>query len=353
MEGSFKQQKSCDGSSNPETPLKPRPGQCITSALKAAGIESSLNLPDDVLSFVRDHPLMENSVVAAPLVVRRGITYTKIAVTLMPVSGTDQNNGAVLHLGTDTGELHRILVRGDSVFLLQEIPLFNKPVTNILLHQDQVVVSSLLSVACVLAEGVACIPAVRPAPTDTAVCGERGPVCPSHPGVLRLKGRSHSGRARVQKVSHSTAPAARCSPEVQVLQVRVGLRVVLPCVQVSPSPCYWTHPPGRHTRLQHWDLAVTVTRETAGSYACFCQEGGAAGGEGRSQCGRAAYELVLEDPSMGASVGHARLRGSLALYLVCLFLGLLFGAFLVIILRKQSPAPSPPQKDTPVGFSSV
>lgn len=65
------------------------------------GFESSLKLPDKVLTFVRDHPLMENSVVAAPLMIRNGITYTKLAVTLtMASSGLKQHMTTVLHLGT-------------------------------------------------------------------------------------------------------------------------------------------------------------------------------------------------------------------------------------------------------------
>lgn len=70
----------------------------MNNALKEQGFESSLKLPDKVLTFMRDHPLMENSVVAAPLMVRNGITYTKLAVT--PSDGTKQNMATVLHLGT-------------------------------------------------------------------------------------------------------------------------------------------------------------------------------------------------------------------------------------------------------------
>lgn len=57
-----------------------------------------MKLPDKVLTFVRDHPLMENSVTAAPLLVRKGIKYTKLAVTLM--GEAEDRRGAVLHLGT-------------------------------------------------------------------------------------------------------------------------------------------------------------------------------------------------------------------------------------------------------------
>lgn len=72
--------------------------QCLNNALKAEGFDSSLKLPDKVLTFMRDHPLMENSVVSAPLLVRRGITYTKLAVTLTSVS--ERRTAVVLHLGT-------------------------------------------------------------------------------------------------------------------------------------------------------------------------------------------------------------------------------------------------------------
>ncbi|XP_064193908.1 semaphorin-4F-like isoform X1 [Anguilla rostrata] len=331
LKGPFKQKKSCESSSNPETLLRPRPGQCISAALKAEGFESSLSLPDDVLFFLRDHPLMENSVVAVPLMVRRGITYTKIAATLMSVS--NDNPAAILHLGTDTGELHRVSVGGQSATLLQEIPLFHTPVNNILLHQDQVIVSSGVSVACLPAGGCGLYPSCELcALTKRHGCVWREGVCTP----ITSRGPEAEGPEEPQWVCESAE--ARCSPDVQVLQVRAGLQILLPCVQVSPRPCFWTHPPGRSTRLQHWDLVVMVTTETVGSYSCYCQED-RAGQEGRAQCLRAAYQLVLEDPSTGSSVGAPQPRRFVGLYLACLFLGLLFVALPFARLRAQSPAP--------------
>lgn len=73
----------------------------MNNDFKEAGYDSSLKLPDKVLTFVRDHPLMENSVTAAPLLVRKGIKYTKLAVTHTGVG--DERRGAVLHLGTGEG----------------------------------------------------------------------------------------------------------------------------------------------------------------------------------------------------------------------------------------------------------
>ncbi|CAL8377164.1 unnamed protein product [Boreogadus saida] len=77
MDGPFKElKKTCENWINPEPVPGPRPGQ----------------LPDKVLTFTRDHPLMENSVTAAPLLLRRGVTYTKLAVTLADA-------GSLIHLG--------------------------------------------------------------------------------------------------------------------------------------------------------------------------------------------------------------------------------------------------------------
>lgn len=44
---------------------------------------------------------MENSVTAAPLLVRKGLRYTKLAVTHTGMG--DERRGAVLHLGTGEG----------------------------------------------------------------------------------------------------------------------------------------------------------------------------------------------------------------------------------------------------------
>lgn len=82
----------------------------MNNALKAEGFESSLKLPDKVLTFVRDHPLMENSVTAAPLMVRKGVTYTKLAVTLTGVG--EERRGEVLHLGTGEGRRNKERISG-------------------------------------------------------------------------------------------------------------------------------------------------------------------------------------------------------------------------------------------------
>ncbi|XP_074848209.1 semaphorin-4F isoform X2 [Carettochelys insculpta] len=86
MNGHFKEFKhDCDkwtsvmGGDVPE----PRPGACITKSMKLAGFGSSLALPDRVLTFVRDHPLMDQIVhplEMGPVLVKMDTLYLKIAV---------------------------------------------------------------------------------------------------------------------------------------------------------------------------------------------------------------------------------------------------------------------------------
>ncbi|CDR00465.1 unnamed protein product, partial [Oncorhynchus mykiss] len=131
--GGFRDMKrNCVNSGSSESVPDPRPGQCINHVLRARGYNSSFDMPDRVLQFAKEHPLLTNTVDAAPLLVRRGTTYTRITAT--NISNSD---AALLHLGTDQGELHSVSIVGRTATLLQEIPLTTsaEPVNNILIHQ--------------------------------------------------------------------------------------------------------------------------------------------------------------------------------------------------------------------------
>nr|XP_029518371.1 semaphorin-4E-like isoform X1 [Oncorhynchus nerka] len=94
--GGFRDMKrNCVNSGNSESVPDPRPGQCINDVLRAQGYNSSFDMPDRVLQFAKEHPLLTNTVDAAPLLVRRGTTYTRI--TAINISNSD---AALLHLGT-------------------------------------------------------------------------------------------------------------------------------------------------------------------------------------------------------------------------------------------------------------
>ncbi|XP_070786015.1 semaphorin-4F [Enoplosus armatus] len=332
MDGPFKElKKTCENWINPEPVPTPRPGQCLSDALKAEGFESSLKLPDKVLTFVRDHPLMENSVTAAPLLVRKGIRYTKLAVT--QTGSGEERRGAVLHLGTDRGELHRVAVVGQNTTLLQEIPLFTsqEPVNNILLHQGRALVGSPLSLARVQAEGCALYPSCE-------VCARaRGLGCvwsKVQEACRPTTDEPGPGDVIDNALRTCDTEVGRCTPSIRELRVSVGLRLLLPCVQLSPRPCSWEHPPHRLTRQHHSDLEVTVTKDSLGKYICTCQEAGP-GIRDPTPCRRAAYQLTLEGPSAGGNVATAGGRHVLAIYILFFCGGLLLGVFLVYFVTRR------------------
>lgn len=75
--------------------------QCITDTLRARGINVSTSLPDDVLDFVRRHPLMSQQVQPSdrrPLLFRRTTDYTHMAVHM--IQGLDGRIYHVLYMGT-------------------------------------------------------------------------------------------------------------------------------------------------------------------------------------------------------------------------------------------------------------
>ncbi|XP_068444550.1 semaphorin-4F [Clinocottus analis] len=334
MDGPFKElKKTCENWINPEPVPTPRPGQCLNNALKGEGFESSLKLPDKVLTFVRDHPLMENSVTAAPLLVRKGIRYTKLAVTRAETGSREDRRGAVLHLGTDRGELHQVAVVGQNATLLQELSLFTsqEPVNNILLHQGWALVGSPLSLARVQAEGCALYP-------SCAVCAKArglGCVWSSEEEACRLTAAEPGPGDIVDNALRKCDVAeGRCTPSIRELRVSVGLRLLLPCVQLSPRSCSWEHPPHRHTRQHHSDLEVSVTEDSLGKYICTCQEVGP-GSRDPIPCRRAAYHLTIEGPSAGGAVAAAGGRHVLAIYILFFVLGLVFGVFLLYFATRR------------------
>ncbi|XP_023277542.1 semaphorin-4F-like [Seriola lalandi dorsalis] len=330
MDGPFKElKKTCENWINPEPVPTPRPGQCLNNALKAEGFESSLKLPDKVLTFVRDHPLMENSVTAAPLLMRKGIRYTKLAVT--QTGSGEEPRGAVLHLGTDRGELHQVEVMGQNATLLKEIHLFTpqEPVNNILLHKGQALVGSPLSLARVQAEGCALYP-------NCEVCARaRGLGCEwISEACTKTTAKPGPGDMVDDALRKCVRKDERCSPPPRELQVSMGLRLLLPCVQLSPRPCSWDHPPHRHTRQHHSDLEVTVTEESLGKYTCTCQEVGP-GTRDPTPCRRAIYHLTVESPSAGGTMATAAGRHVLAIYILFFVGGIVFGIFLLYFITRR------------------
>ncbi|MEE6459677.1 hypothetical protein FKM82_000696 [Ascaphus truei] len=124
---------------NGEIP-KPRPGACINNDARAMNYTNSLNLPDKTLQFVKDHPLMDDSVTPIgnkPRIVLRDVTYTQIVVD--SVTALDGHTYDVMFISTDKGTLHKVIGHDTGMHITEEIVLFPnlQPVTTLLLSSKQ------------------------------------------------------------------------------------------------------------------------------------------------------------------------------------------------------------------------
>ncbi|XP_057586775.1 semaphorin-3C isoform X3 [Hippopotamus amphibius kiboko] len=130
----------------------PRPGTCPGGAF-TPNMRTTKEFPDDVVTFIRNHPLMYNSIYPIhrrPLIVRIGTDYkyTKIAV--------DRVNAAdgryhVLFLGTDRGTVQKVVVlptnsSASGELILEELEVFKNhaPITTMKISskKQQLYVSS-------------------------------------------------------------------------------------------------------------------------------------------------------------------------------------------------------------------
>ncbi|NXN31820.1 SEM4B protein, partial [Nycticryphes semicollaris] len=115
---------------------EPRPGTCITSHTRHLKINSSLQMPDRVLNFIKDHFLMDSPVRSQPLLLQSRLRYQQIGVhRTQGLHGTYD----VLFLGTDDGRLHKAVRVNHGVHIIEEIRLFpaGQPVLQLLLDHDQ------------------------------------------------------------------------------------------------------------------------------------------------------------------------------------------------------------------------
>uniref|UniRef100_A0A667WN36 Sema domain-containing protein n=1 Tax=Myripristis murdjan TaxID=586833 RepID=A0A667WN36_9TELE len=115
---------------------EPRPGACITNAAREQGIPSSLHMPDKVLNFVKDHFLMDSVIRSQPLLLKRNVRYTQIAVHQVQANQKAYN---VLFIGTDDGRLHKAINVNNKMHIIEEIVLFpdSQPVQHIELDSEK------------------------------------------------------------------------------------------------------------------------------------------------------------------------------------------------------------------------
>nr|XP_056721983.1 semaphorin-4B [Euleptes europaea] len=115
---------------------EPRPGACITSRARHMKITSSLQMPDRVLNYLKDHFLMDSAVRSQPLLLQSQAHYRQISG--QRVQGLHRAYD-VLFLGAGDGRLHKAVVMGRRVHLIEEVQLFpaGQPVLKLLLDPTQ------------------------------------------------------------------------------------------------------------------------------------------------------------------------------------------------------------------------
>uniref|UniRef100_A0A8C1ZAD1 Semaphorin-3C n=1 Tax=Cyprinus carpio TaxID=7962 RepID=A0A8C1ZAD1_CYPCA len=130
----------------------PRPGTCPGGAF-TPHIQSTKEFPDEVVTFVRNHPVMFNPIYPVgrkPLVVRTHADYKYTSIAVDQVTAAD-GHYQVLFLGTDKGTVQKVVVLPsngslDEDLILEELEVFKKqsPITNLRISskKQQLYVSS-------------------------------------------------------------------------------------------------------------------------------------------------------------------------------------------------------------------
>ncbi|NWQ82720.1 SEM4E protein, partial [Columbina picui] len=292
-----------------EVPV-PRPGACIDNFARSIGYNASSDLPDKVLQFVRDHPLMDNSVNPIgnrPVLLKRGSNYTRIVVDR--VTGLDQQTYDVMFLGTDDGYLHKAFSCDEEMFIVEALQLFVSP--------EPVRLLQLSSGKGMLYAGS--LSAVVQLPV--ARCGRyascvdcvlaRDPYCAwsqsANKCVLLANQTAHT-KNLIQSVKYGDASSCHSvENSVQKYLFTLGNNVHLKCVPLSNlASIVWTFN-GR--RLQAEDskyllydggiAILNVTMDAAGFYDCLSVEK-SKGKEFRITMAR--YALYAQDKTREAHV---------------------------------------------------
>ncbi|XP_058134962.1 semaphorin-4F isoform X2 [Dasypus novemcinctus] len=306
---------------------QPRPGECIANNIKLHQFGSSLSLPDRVLTFIRDHPLMDRPVFPAnghPLLVTTDTDYLRVvAHRVTSLSGRDYD---VLYLGTEDGHVHRAVRIGVQLSVLEDLALFPEPqpIENMELFQGWLLVGSGTEVTqvnttncgrlqscseCILAQDPACAWSFR---LDACV-----PHSGEHRGLVQ--------DMEAVDVSSLCPEEPREHPVVFEVPVATTAHVVLPCAPSSAwASCVWHQPRGVTALPPRRDgLEVVVTPEAMGAYACECEEGGAAHVV-------AAYSLVWGSQGGPQSRAHTVGAG-----LAGFFLGVLAASLTLLLIGRR------------------
>ncbi|CAL9682076.1 unnamed protein product [Knipowitschia caucasica] len=288
---------------NGQTP-SPRPGACIDNSMRQQGVNSSLQLPDKTLQFVKDHPLLEDPVLPignGPRLITKDVNYTQIVVDRVPaLSGRIYD---VIFTGTDKGILHKSVVYEGGVHTIEEIQLLktSEPIKNLLLS------TKTQSIYAGSDSGVVQSP--------TSFCGKylscidcvlaRDPYCSWDPQTEKCINSVENGKSwLIQDLSGNADRCPAPSPEqFRSVRVKPGSSAELPCGGLSNAAhVVWkangsvlTDASRFHLIADAGLLIYSVAMEDQGRYECWSVEWAPAAGKNFSRQ-LAAYTLTLDLP---------------------------------------------------------
>uniref|UniRef100_A0A672FB66 Semaphorin 4G n=2 Tax=Salarias fasciatus TaxID=181472 RepID=A0A672FB66_SALFA len=261
----------------------PRPGTCITDALRARGINVSTSLPDDVLDFVRRHPLMSRQVQPSdgrPLLFRRTTDYTRMAVRVF--EGLDGQMYHILYMGTDDGWLHKAVEVNGKLHIIEELQLFEdpQPVNSLLISEKQMSVYVGSPTAVVQLPLSSC----RRYTSCYDCIFSRDPDC-GWDGAECVDVMTHSNRSTlIQDIQHGSMGCKQAQNGVaqRSRSVRVGDDALLQCeLSSNLATPVWTR---EGSEVQGYDLnsgfrrgtdgllIIEARQDQSGTYTCHSLE---------------------------------------------------------------------------------
>ncbi|XP_035847338.1 semaphorin-4D isoform X3 [Sander lucioperca] len=289
----------------------PRPGACINNLMRRQNISSSLHLPDKTLQFVKDHPLLEDPVLPIgnrPRLITKDVNYTQIVVDR--VRALDANIYDVIFTATDKGVVHKSVVYGGEVHIVEEIQLLknSESIKNLLLS------SETRSLYAGSDSGVVQSP--------TAFCGRyascedcvlaRDPYCAWDPHTAACVNIFDAPSQRLRKLIQNLNGDADTCPSVasglslkdyQRVTVKPGSSAELPClVRSNLAQVMWKSNGSVLTEASRFLLIgenglliYSVAPEDQGHYECWSVEWAPAAGKNFSRL-LAGYVLTLDLP---------------------------------------------------------
>ncbi|XP_056255301.1 semaphorin-6D-like [Seriola aureovittata] len=144
--GKFKEQRTSDSSWTPvpdEQVPRPRPGMCAGDG-PAADYKSSVQFPDETLTFIKSYPLMDEAVPSVndrPCFTRTS-SRSKLTQIVVDVSAGPYKDRTVMFLGSDDGRVLKVLASthpNDSFGskLLEDIDVYNPSKCNVQGQEDR------------------------------------------------------------------------------------------------------------------------------------------------------------------------------------------------------------------------